>query len=127
MKAWTPGQSLLVLVFLGIGISGWMYGIHWKAMASKPIRKPMSASLKPVPTALSATTEPSEVELPTEPPTPSYPVVDTVFSNEFSPVEKQLIQLQDQVEILTNENIELLEKLRELQAKPEESTPQKDN
>ena len=84
-------------------------------MASKPARKPMSASLRPVPAALSATADPPEVELPSDPPTPTYPVVDTVFSDEFSPMEKQMIQLQDQVEILTNENIDLREKLHKLQ------------
>lgn len=30
----TPVQSLVFLVLIGLSISGWMYGIHWKRIAS---------------------------------------------------------------------------------------------
>lgn len=30
----TPVQSLVFLVLLGLSISGWLYGIHWKRIAS---------------------------------------------------------------------------------------------
>ena len=30
----TPGQSLGLLVLVGIAMAGWLYGIHWKKIAS---------------------------------------------------------------------------------------------
>jgi len=30
----TPGQSLALLVLAGFGISGWLYGLHWKRVAT---------------------------------------------------------------------------------------------
>lgn len=30
----TPAQSLLLLVLTGLAISGWLYGLHWKRIAS---------------------------------------------------------------------------------------------
>ncbi|MGB0153985.1 MAG: hypothetical protein ACPGFB_08125 [Verrucomicrobiales bacterium] len=30
----TPGQSLAILVLIGIAVAGWLYGIHWKKIAS---------------------------------------------------------------------------------------------
>lgn len=33
MKALTPAQSLVLLVLVGLAISGWLYGIHWKRVA----------------------------------------------------------------------------------------------
>ena len=30
----TPVQSLVFLVLIGLSISGWMYGVHWKRIAS---------------------------------------------------------------------------------------------
>lgn len=30
----TPGQSLILLILLGFGITGWLYGLHWKKVAS---------------------------------------------------------------------------------------------
>ncbi len=30
----TPGQSLALLVLIGIAAAGWLYGIHWKKIAS---------------------------------------------------------------------------------------------
>ena len=30
----TPGQSLALLVLVGIAMAGWLYGIHWKKIAS---------------------------------------------------------------------------------------------
>ena len=34
MKALTPVQSLVLLLLAGFGIAGWIYGIHWKRVAS---------------------------------------------------------------------------------------------
>tara|TARA_R110002096_G_scaffold242836_6_gene434690 strand:- start:1127 stop:1405 length:279 start_codon:yes stop_codon:yes gene_type:complete len=30
----SPGLSLLLLILIGIALSGWLYGIHWKRVAS---------------------------------------------------------------------------------------------
>ncbi len=30
----TPGQSFVLLILLGFGITGWLYGLHWKKVAS---------------------------------------------------------------------------------------------
>jgi hypothetical protein len=30
----TPGQSFVLLILLGLAITGWLYGIHWKKVAS---------------------------------------------------------------------------------------------
>lgn len=30
----TPGQSLALLVLIGIAVAGWLYGVHWKKIAS---------------------------------------------------------------------------------------------
>lgn len=34
MKTLTPAQSLVWLALVGVAISGWLYGIHWKRVAS---------------------------------------------------------------------------------------------
>lgn len=34
MKALTPAQSFVLLLLAGFGIAGWIYGIHWKRVAS---------------------------------------------------------------------------------------------
>lgn len=34
MKSLTPAQSLVLLILVGLAISGWLYGIHWKRVAS---------------------------------------------------------------------------------------------
>ena len=34
MKPITPAQSLVLLILVGLAISGWLYGIHWKRVAS---------------------------------------------------------------------------------------------
>lgn len=34
MKSLTPGQSLVLLILCGVALSGWLYGIHWKRVAS---------------------------------------------------------------------------------------------
>lgn len=34
MKALTPFQSLVLLLLAGFGLAGWIYGIHWKRVAS---------------------------------------------------------------------------------------------
>lgn len=34
MKSLTPGQSLVLLILCGLAVSGWLYGIHWKRVAS---------------------------------------------------------------------------------------------
>ncbi len=34
MKSLTPIQSLALLILVGVAISGWLYGIHWKRVAS---------------------------------------------------------------------------------------------
>ncbi len=34
MKALTPAQSLVLLALVGLAISGWLYGIHWKRVAA---------------------------------------------------------------------------------------------
>lgn len=30
----SPSQSLALLILVGVAISGWLYGIHWKKVAS---------------------------------------------------------------------------------------------
>jgi hypothetical protein len=30
----TPGQSLVLLLLIGGGVSGWLYGVHWKKIAN---------------------------------------------------------------------------------------------
>lgn len=30
MKSLSPGQTLVFLVLIGLALSGWLYGIHWK-------------------------------------------------------------------------------------------------
>jgi hypothetical protein len=34
VKALTPAQSLVLLLLAGFGLAGWIYGIHWKRVAS---------------------------------------------------------------------------------------------
>lgn len=34
MKPLNPIQSLFLLVLIGIAIGGWLYGLHWKRVAS---------------------------------------------------------------------------------------------
>ncbi len=34
MKAIPPLQSLLLLVLAGVALGGWLYGLHWKRVAS---------------------------------------------------------------------------------------------
>jgi hypothetical protein len=34
VKALTPVQSLVLLLLAGFGLAGWIYGIHWKRVAS---------------------------------------------------------------------------------------------
>ena len=34
MKSLTPIQSLLFLLVISLAIGGWLYGIHWKRIAS---------------------------------------------------------------------------------------------
>ena len=34
MKSLTPIQSLLLLLLLSLAIGGWLYGTHWKRIAS---------------------------------------------------------------------------------------------
>jgi len=34
LKSLTPGQSLVLLILFGLAVSGWLYGIHWKRVAS---------------------------------------------------------------------------------------------
>ncbi len=34
MKAIPPLQSLLLLVLAGVALAGWLYGLHWKRVAS---------------------------------------------------------------------------------------------
>lgn len=34
MKNLSPAQSLVFLLLAGIAIAGWLYGIHWKRIAS---------------------------------------------------------------------------------------------
>jgi hypothetical protein len=34
VKSLTPAQSLVLLILFGLAISGWLYGIHWKRVAS---------------------------------------------------------------------------------------------
>lgn len=66
----TPGQSLALLVLVGIAMAGWLYGIHWKKIAS---------------------------------------------GDAFSQDEKLLIQLQEQIRILSQKNTALAEQVNELQ------------
>jgi len=30
----TPGQSLALLLIVGFAVAGWLYGLHWKKVAS---------------------------------------------------------------------------------------------
>tara|TARA_R110000850_G_scaffold239282_3_gene364103 strand:+ start:1319 stop:1588 length:270 start_codon:yes stop_codon:yes gene_type:complete len=30
----SPGQSLVLLILIGLALSGWLYGIHWKRIAN---------------------------------------------------------------------------------------------
>ncbi len=30
----TPGQSLALLLLVGVALAGWLYGVHWKKIAS---------------------------------------------------------------------------------------------
>ncbi len=75
MKNLTPVQSLVLLVLVGIAVSGWFYGVYWKRVASGSL---------------------------------------------FSPDEKVLIQLQDQISALHDQNARLHDKIKEL-------TPAEDN
>ncbi len=34
MKALTPIQTLLFLLLVGFAVAGWLFGIHWKRVAS---------------------------------------------------------------------------------------------
>jgi hypothetical protein len=34
VKALTPVQSLVLLLLAGFGLAGWIYGVHWKRVAS---------------------------------------------------------------------------------------------
>lgn len=34
MKALSPGQTLVLLLLVGLAIAGWLYGIHWKRTVS---------------------------------------------------------------------------------------------
>ena len=34
MKSLTPAQSLVILLLVALAISGWLYGVHWKRVAS---------------------------------------------------------------------------------------------
>lgn len=34
MKSLTPSQSLIFLLLISLAIGGWLYGIHWKRVAS---------------------------------------------------------------------------------------------
>ncbi len=69
MKNLTPGQSLALLILVGIAVSGWFYGVYWKRVASGSL---------------------------------------------FSPDEKVLIQLQDQISVLHDQNAAMHDKIREL-------------
>lgn len=97
MKTPTPGQSLTYLVLAGIGLSGWLYGLHWKRIAFQAGKKAAPAAAPPLP----------------EPLNPAGPETETVVSTEFTPMERHMIQLQDQVAILTEQNESLLKQLRE--------------
>lgn len=65
----SPAQSLALLILLGLSVSGWLYGIYWKRVAS-----------------------------------------GSVFTKE----EKVMIQLQDQIQVLTDKNAELNARISEL-------------
>lgn len=65
----TPGQSLALLVLIGIAVAGWLYGIHWKKIAS---------------------------------------------GDAFSQDEKLLIELQEQIRILSEKNTALVKQVNEL-------------
>ncbi|MEM9280512.1 MAG: hypothetical protein AAGA96_01675 [Verrucomicrobiota bacterium] len=62
----SPVQSLLLLVLMALAVSGWLFGLHWKKIAS---------------------------------------------GAGFSQEEKLLIQLQDQIRVLTEENLTLRSRL----------------
>ncbi len=64
----SPVQSLVLLVLAGLAISGWLYGLHWKRVAS---------------------------------------------GDSFTKEERIMIQLQDQIEVLTRKNEELNQALRD--------------
>jgi len=64
VKNITPVQSLILLVLIGIAVSGWFYGVYWKRVASGSL---------------------------------------------FSPDEKVLIRLQDQISTLHEQNVKLQE------------------
>jgi len=34
VKNLSPGQTLVFLLLVGLAISGWLYGVHWKRTAS---------------------------------------------------------------------------------------------
>lgn len=34
MKASSPAQTLLLLLLAGVSLAGWLYGVHWKRVAS---------------------------------------------------------------------------------------------
>ena len=76
----TPVQSLVLLLLLGLAVSGWLYGIHWKRVAS-----------------------------------------GITFTKE----ETIMIQLQDQIEVLSQKNASLNQAIRELQGEtnPEPAVP----
>jgi len=65
----SPTQSLAFLFLLGLSVSGWLYGIYWKRVAS---------------------------------------------GNVFTKEEKVMIQLQDQIQVLTDKNAELNEQISSL-------------
>lgn len=69
----SPTQSLVLLVLVGIAIGGWVYGLHWKNIAS---------------------------------------------GGGFTRDEKVIFQLQDQIEALTQQNVELNDALREARGEP---------
>ncbi|MCG8600746.1 MAG: hypothetical protein MI807_11435 [Verrucomicrobiales bacterium] len=64
----TPVQSLLFLILLGLSIAGWIYGFHWKRVGT---------------------------------------------GSSFTKEERMLIDLQDQIAILTEKNVELNKALME--------------
>ncbi|MEM7697746.1 MAG: hypothetical protein AAF236_05000 [Verrucomicrobiota bacterium] len=76
-----PLKTLALLLVVGAAFAGWLYGIHWKRVAS---------------------------------------------GGKFNATERLVVQLRDQVEILTLENAKLITRLKELDpelAEVEESAP----
>ncbi|MDF1659532.1 MAG: hypothetical protein P1U58_18085 [Verrucomicrobiales bacterium] len=65
----SPAQSLVLLVLVGLSLSGWFYGVYWKRVAS-----------------------------------------GSIFTRE----EKFIIRLQDQIQVLTEKNVELNEQISRL-------------